>query len=49
MIENKCEGCKNLSREFEKLLMLLQERFPDAWQYYTERLRSPTEEDEVKK
>ena len=43
--QKKCKGCENLSREFTKLMMLLMERFPDAWKYYEERLR-PLKEDE---
>lgn len=31
----------NVTREFEKLLMMLQEKFPDAFKYYEDRLRPP--------
>ena len=34
-----CDGCINLMREFEKLLLMLSERFPDAYKYYKKRLK----------
>ena len=34
----------NLEREFEKLMIMLQDKFPEAWKYYTDRLRPPKEE-----
>lgn len=33
------EGSKNLSKEYEKLLMMLQDKFPEAFKYYKDRLR----------
>lgn len=49
MVQTKDEQIENLEREFHKLLMMLQDKFPEAFKYYTDRLRQPNLEELTRK
>ena len=49
MKQTKQQQINNLSTEFGKLLLMLKDKFPDAYKYYKSRLTNPDNSDNVRK